>query len=143
MTLEHPAFSTMSDAEIADWQHAHRDELDEALHTTTYETVEAQPAKDVATVTSFRMPPGELEQIRIAAKAEGVTMSEWIRGACKAALGRGGRRPHLKSYGRYSRRQGRRPVTPGRGAASAVQRLGDPGPSERVVKRARMPAGRS
>jgi hypothetical protein len=45
-------------------------------------------AKDVATVTSFRMPPGELEQIRIAAKAEGTTMSEWIRNACKAALGR-------------------------------------------------------
>ena len=39
------------------------------------------------------MPPGELEQIRIAAKAEGVTMSEWIRNACKAALGRPTRAP--------------------------------------------------
>lgn len=49
--------------------------------------IEASPAKDVATVTSFRMPPGELEQIRDAARAEGLTMSEWIRNACKAALG--------------------------------------------------------
>jgi hypothetical protein len=88
MALEHPDFSTMSDAEIADWQYAHRDELDEALDSDDYEVVDAEPAKDVATVTSFRMPPGELEQIRIAAKAEGMTMSEWIRNACKAALGR-------------------------------------------------------
>jgi hypothetical protein len=88
MALEQPDFLTMSDAEIADWQYAHRDELDEALGTDDYETVNAEPAKDVATVTSFRMPPGELEEIRIAAKAEGLTMSEWIRNACKAALGR-------------------------------------------------------
>jgi hypothetical protein len=88
MALEHPDFSTMTDAEIADWQYAHRDELDEALDSDDYDTVEAEPAKDVATVTSFRMPPGELEQIRLAAKVEGVTMSEWIRNACKAALGR-------------------------------------------------------
>jgi hypothetical protein len=88
MALEQPDFSTMSDAEIADWQYAHRDELDEALDSDDYETVEAEPAKDVATVTSFRMPPGELEEIRVAAKAEGLTMSEWIRNACKAALGR-------------------------------------------------------
>ena len=88
MALEQPDFSTMTDAEIADWQYAHREELDAALDGDDYETVEAEPAKDVATVTSFRMPPGELEQIRIAAKAEGVTMSEWIRNACKAALGR-------------------------------------------------------
>ena len=88
MALEQPDFSTMTDAEIADWQYAHREELDAVLDGDDYETVEAEPAKDVATVTSFRMPPGELEQIRIAAKAEGVTMSEWIRSACKAALGR-------------------------------------------------------
>lgn len=34
------------------------------------------------------MPPGELEQIRLAARAEGLTMSEWIRNACKTELGR-------------------------------------------------------
>lgn len=53
-----------------------------------YETVVATPAKDVATVTSFRMPPGELEQTRHAARTDGVTISEWIRSACKTALGR-------------------------------------------------------
>jgi hypothetical protein len=88
MALEHPDFSTMSDAEIAGWQYARRTELDDALDSDDYETVEAQSAKDVATITSFRMPPGELEQIRTAAKTDGVTMSEWIRNACTAALGR-------------------------------------------------------
>lgn len=78
----------MTDAEIAEWQYAHRDELDAELDSDEYETVEATPTKDVATVTSFRMPPGELEQIRLAARAEGLTLSEWIRNACKAALGR-------------------------------------------------------
>lgn len=34
------------------------------------------------------MPPGELERIRAAAVAEGLTTSEWIRNACTAALGR-------------------------------------------------------
>lgn len=87
MALEHPDFSTMTDTEIADWQYAHRDELDAELDSDEYETVDASPTKDVATVTSFRMPPGELEQIRVAARAQGVTMSEWIRSACKAALG--------------------------------------------------------
>lgn len=89
MALEHPDFSTMTDAEIADWQYAHRDELDAAIDSDDDdEPVAASPAKDVATVTSFRMPPGELEQIRVAATAEGVTMSEWIRNACTTALGR-------------------------------------------------------
>ncbi len=88
MALEHPDLSTMTDAEVADWQYAHRDELDAELDTQDCETVDAAPAKDVATVTSFRMPPGELEQIRMAARAEGLTMSEWIRNACKVALGR-------------------------------------------------------
>lgn len=63
-------------------------DLDAALDSDDYEIVEAMRSKDVATVTSFRMPPGELEQIRAAAVAEGVTMSEWIRNACKAALGK-------------------------------------------------------
>lgn len=88
MPLDHPDFSTMTDAEIAEWQYAHRDELDAELDSDEYETVDASPTKDVATVTSFRMPPGELEQIRVAARAEGLTMSEWIRNACTAALGR-------------------------------------------------------
>lgn len=88
MTLDYPDFSTMTDAEIAEWQYAHRDELDAELDGDEYETVDASPTKDVATVTSFRMPPGELEQIRAAARADGLTMSEWIRNACTAALGR-------------------------------------------------------
>lgn len=88
MMLEQPDFSTMTDAEIAKWQYEHRDELDAELDADDYETVDATPAKDVATVTSFRMPPGELEQIRLAARADGLTMSEWIRNACKSALGR-------------------------------------------------------
>lgn len=88
MTLEPPDFTTMTDAEIAQWQYDHRDELDADLDSDDYETVVATPAKDVATVTSFRMPPGELEQIRHAARTDGVTMSEWIRSACKTALGR-------------------------------------------------------
>lgn len=87
MTLEQPDFSTMTDAEIADWQYAHRDQLDAELDTDDYETVEAAPASDVATVTSFRMPPGELEHIRRAARSEGLSLSQWIRNACKAALG--------------------------------------------------------
>jgi hypothetical protein len=88
MAAEQPDFSKMSDAEIADWQYAHRDELDAALDSDDHEPVEAVAANDVATVTSFRMPPGELEQIRAATAADGVTMSEWIRNACKAALGK-------------------------------------------------------
>lgn len=88
MALEHPDFSTMTDAEIAQWQYAHRDQLDAELDTDEYDNVDASPAKDTATVTSFRMPPGELEQIRDAARSEALTMSEWIRNACKSALGR-------------------------------------------------------
>lgn len=88
MALEHPDFTTMTDAEIADWQYAHRDQLDAELDSDDYETVDASATKDVATVTSFRMPPGELEQIRVAARDAGMTMSEWMRNACKTALGR-------------------------------------------------------
>ena len=88
MTGQHPDFSAMTEGEIADWQYAHRDELDASIDGDDYETVEAAPVKVVATVTSFRMPPGELEQIREAAASEGLSLSEWIRGACKAALGK-------------------------------------------------------
>jgi hypothetical protein len=88
MPLDYPDFSTMSDAEIADWQYAHKDDLDDALVGDDYERVDARPATNAAVVTSFRMPPGELEEIRSASDAAGLTLSEWIRSACKAALGR-------------------------------------------------------
>ena len=81
MTDKHPDFSAMTEGEIADWQYAHRDELDTAVDGDDYEVVEAAPVKEVATVTSFRMPPGELEQIREAAASEALSLSEWIRGS--------------------------------------------------------------
>jgi hypothetical protein len=38
MAAEQPDFSKMSDAEIADWQYAHRDELDAALDSDATRT---------------------------------------------------------------------------------------------------------
>lgn len=41
--LEHPDFDTMTEAEIADWQYAHKDELDAELNDPEkWETVEVE-----------------------------------------------------------------------------------------------------
>ena len=45
MAAEQLDFSKMSDAEIADWQYAHRDELDAELYSDDYETLKPCPPR--------------------------------------------------------------------------------------------------
>lgn len=82
--------SAMTEAELAEWQYAHRDELDaEAEHAEVVDDLEIAP--DVSITMSFRLPGTEADAIRQAAKARGRTLTEFIRAACRAAADEGGR----------------------------------------------------
>lgn len=85
MVAGQPGFSKMRDAEIADWQY---DEPDAALGQRRLRDRRGHARQGRGDGHIVRMPPGELDQIRAAAAADGVTMSEWIGNACKAALGK-------------------------------------------------------
>jgi predicted HicB family RNase H-like nuclease len=72
----------MTDAQLARWQYAPRDELasDEG------EAVEVEISPQLSVTISFRLPGAEADAIREAARDAGVSLSEWIRQACAAAL---------------------------------------------------------
>ncbi|AYY13756.1 ribbon-helix-helix protein, CopG family [Actinobacteria bacterium YIM 96077] len=75
----------LSEAELADWQYEHRDELD--AQGEDDEVVEVEYAQPLATTISFRLPVSEAAAISKAAQDAGISRSDWIRSACKAALG--------------------------------------------------------
>jgi hypothetical protein len=72
----------MTDAELAEWQYAHRDELD----ADEGEEVEVEVSPQLSVTISFRLPGAEADAIRGAARDAGVSLSAWIRDACADAL---------------------------------------------------------
>lgn len=81
----------LTEAELAEWHYAHRDVLDEEEG----EEVEADVRPQLSITISFRLPGDEADAIRKAARASGVSMSEWIRDACAVAL-----KPDEAAHGR-------------------------------------------
>lgn len=77
-------FETMTDAELADYQYAHRDAPlgDDA----DLEEVRVEVARPLSVSMSFRLPPVEASAIRHAAAQAGLSVSDWIRSTCSAAL---------------------------------------------------------
>lgn len=71
----------MTDAELAEWQYAHRDELE----AEDGEPVHAEISTQLSVTLSFRVPGSEADTIREAAREAGMSMSEWIRRACAVA----------------------------------------------------------
>lgn len=71
----------MTEAELAEWQYAHRDELD----SDEGEAVDADVSPQLSVTLSFRVPGSEADSIREAAREAGMSMSEWIRRACAVA----------------------------------------------------------
>lgn len=74
----------MTDSELADWQYAHRDELESAAGDA--EVIEIPPGPRTTTI-SLRLPLDEAARITKAAEGAGVSRSEWIRNACARAVG--------------------------------------------------------
>lgn len=68
----------MTEAELAEWQYAHRDELD----AEEGEPVHADISPQLSVTLSFRLPGAEADAIREAAREAGMSMSEWIRQTC-------------------------------------------------------------
>ncbi|MDP8929636.1 MAG: hypothetical protein M3O70_13950 [Actinomycetota bacterium] len=71
----------LSEAKLAEWQYAHREELD----ADEGELVEAEVSPQFSVTMSFRLPGNEADAIREAAREAGMTLSEWIRQACADA----------------------------------------------------------
>lgn len=92
MTDNEPDFEKMTDAEIADWQYAHKDELDDDLEDA--EEVEVEVAKPLEVTTSFRMTAEEAAFIRSAAKDAKMSVSQWIRQACLNEATSSSEKPH-------------------------------------------------
>lgn len=78
----------ISEAELAEWQYAHRDELD----AEEGELVDVEISPQLSVTMSFRLPGAEADAIREAARSAGTSLSEWIRQACADALDREDRR---------------------------------------------------
>lgn len=74
--------SDMTEAELAEWQYAHRDVLD----PEEGEEVEFDISQQLSVTISFRLPGAEADAIREAAREAGLSLSEWIRQACADAL---------------------------------------------------------
>lgn len=79
---KHP--EEMTDAELADFHYAHRD--DPAMDG---EEVEFTITRPLSITMSFRLPQHEALAIRAAVEACDTTLSEWIRAACADALASG------------------------------------------------------
>ena len=75
----------MSDAELAEWQYAHRSELP----STSDEEVAVEISPQLRVTISFRLPGHEANAIREAARDGGLSLSEWIRRACTDAMSPG------------------------------------------------------
>jgi hypothetical protein len=72
----------MTETQLAEWQYAHREELD----AEEGEVVDFDVAAHVSMTMSFRLPGPEADSIRAAAQEAGMTLSEWIRQACADAI---------------------------------------------------------
>ncbi|MGW1677021.1 hypothetical protein [Saccharopolyspora sp. NPDC002376] len=79
---KHP--EEMTDAELADYRYAHRDDPD-----LDGDEVEMMVARPLNVTMSFRLPQNEALEIRATVEASGSTLSEWIRAACADALANG------------------------------------------------------
>jgi hypothetical protein len=71
----------LSEAGLAAWQYAQRDELDREQG----EPVEVEFAPNLSVSMSFRLPGAEADAIRTAARSAGMSLSEWIRQVCADA----------------------------------------------------------
>ena len=78
-----PDFDSMTDAELANYHYAHRDNPlgDEA----DLEEIEVEIARPLSVSMSFRLPPQEASAIRKAAERSAMSLSDWIREVCSAA----------------------------------------------------------
>ena len=72
----------MTEAELAEWHYAHREELD----AEEGEEVELESSPQPSVTISFRLPGAEADAVRSAADEADLTLSEWIRQACADAL---------------------------------------------------------
>lgn len=72
----------MTEAELAEWQYEHQGELD----AEAGELVEAEIAENLTVMISFRVTQQEANHIRGRAAATDLTVSDWIRQCCEAAL---------------------------------------------------------
>jgi hypothetical protein len=77
-----PDLDAMTDAELAQWQYEHREELDEEEG----EPVDVEISSNLTVTMSFRLPGSEADAIRQAAREAGMSLSAWIRQACAEAL---------------------------------------------------------
>ncbi|MDR7300948.1 ribbon-helix-helix protein, CopG family [Haloactinomyces albus] len=80
-----PEFANMTDAELAEWQYAHKDELDAEWEQGDYEPVEVELAPTFEVTRSFRLPVADARLIDEAAERAGTSRSEWIRRTLLAA----------------------------------------------------------
>lgn len=80
--IEIDRLNDMTEAELAEWQYAHRDELESDQGAE----VEVEISPQLSATISFRLPGAEADAIREAARDAGASLSEWIRQACAAAL---------------------------------------------------------
>lgn len=72
----------LTDAELAEWQYAHRDQLE----AEEGDPVEFEIASQVSVTMSFRLSGTEADAIRKAAHEAGMSLSEWIRQAAAHAI---------------------------------------------------------
>jgi len=72
----------LTDAELAEWQYAYKDELD----AQEGGVVDVEVSPQFSVTMSFRLPGDEADAIRHAAGSAGISLSEWIRRACADAL---------------------------------------------------------
>jgi hypothetical protein len=79
---DHSMGGPVSNREAADaqWLYDHRDDLDG-------EEVEFEVVKPLSVTFAFRLPEDEANAIRSAAESAGLSVSEFIRSACREAAG--------------------------------------------------------
>lgn len=80
-----PDFANMTDAELAEWQYAHKDELDAEWAQGNYESVDVELAPTFEVTRSFRLPIADAHLIDEAAQRAGTSRSDWIRRTLLAA----------------------------------------------------------
>jgi uncharacterized protein (DUF1778 family) len=69
-----------TESQDAQWLYEHRDELEG-------EDVDFEAVKPASVTFAFRLPPDEAKAIRDAAETAGISVSEFIREACRRTIG--------------------------------------------------------
>lgn len=72
----------MTEEQLADWQYAHRQQMD----ADEGDEVDVDISPRLSVTMSFRLPADEADAIRTTASRAGMTLSDWIRRACAAAV---------------------------------------------------------